>query len=320
MKTIGVLTSGGDAPGMNAAIRAVVKAAAYNNIKVIGIERGYKGLINGEFKHLTPSVVEDIIDKGGTILKTARSQEFMTDDGQKKALNVLDILGIEGLIVIGGEGSFKGASKLNRLGVKIVAIPATIDNDLGYTDYSIGFDTTLNIVIDCISKVRDTTISHEKATIIEVMGRYCGDIALYAGIAGGAKITLIPEKGIEVNSVYQKLLEDKAKGNLNNIIILAENLYDPLQLKKEIEEKTGINTRVTMLGFIQRGGSPSAFDRILASRMGAKSITLLVKESTSKAIGIRGNFMIDVDIDDAIASKKELNVECYELLKEFSII
>ncbi|SHK03382.1 6-phosphofructokinase, partial [Caminicella sporogenes DSM 14501] len=264
MKTIGVLTSGGDAPGMNAAIRAVVRTAIYNGIKVMGIDRGYNGLINGNIKEMDLSSVGDIIHRGGTVLRTARCEEFKTEEGRQKALTVLKVFGIEGLVVIGGDGSFQGAQKLSHAGIKTIGIPGTIDNDLAYTDYTIGFDTALNTVLDSVSKIRDTSASHGRANIIEVMGRHCGDIALYSGLAGGAESIIVPEEDFDIDSICKKLIQGKNRGKLHSIIMLAEGIGNAFELGKEIEEKTGIETRVTILGHVQRGGSPTAFDRILA--------------------------------------------------------
>jgi len=319
LRTIGVLTSGGDAPGMNAAIRAVVRTSIYNNIRVMGIERGYAGLINGEIREMDLSSVGDIIHRGGTILKTARCEEFKTDEGRNKAANVLNIFGIDGLVVIGGDGSFMGAQKLNSEGIKTIGIPGTIDNDLPYTDYAIGFDTAVNTVLDSISKIRDTSISHERASIIEVMGRHCGDIALYAGLAGGAESVLVPEEEFEIDDVCKKLIQGKVRGKLHNIIMLAEGRGNAFELKKEILDKTGIEARVTVLGYIQRGGNPTALDRILASRMGAKAVELLIDGKSSRVVGIKNNKIIDMDIDEALSTEKKFNNEMYKLTRVLSI-
>ncbi|QEK11260.1 6-phosphofructokinase [Crassaminicella thermophila] len=319
MQTIGVLTSGGDAPGMNAAIRAVVRAGIYNNLKVMGIERGYAGLINGEIKEMDLSSVGDIIHKGGTILKTARCEEFKTDTGRNKALNVLNVFGIDGLVVIGGDGSFNGAQKLSHLGIKTIGIPGTIDNDLAYTDYTIGFDTAVNTVLDAIGKIRDTSTSHERISIIEVMGRHCGDIALYAGLAGGAESVLLPEEAFEIDDICKKLIQGKARGKLHHIIMLAEGTGNAFELQKEILEKTGIDARVTVLGYIQRGGTPTAFDRILASKMGAKAVELLLKGKSSRVVGIKNNQLMDMDIYEALSQNREFDKEMYTLTKILSI-
>ncbi|QXM05349.1 6-phosphofructokinase [Crassaminicella indica] len=320
MKTIGVLTSGGDAPGMNAAIRAVVRAGIYNNIKVMGIERGYNGLINGNIKEMNLSSVADIIHRGGTVLKTARCEEFKTEEGRKKALNVLKVFGIEGLVVIGGDGSFTGAQKLSEAGIKTIGIPGTIDNDLAYTDYTIGFDTALNTVLDAITKIRDTSASHGRANIVEVMGRHCGDIALYAGLAGGAESVIVPEEEFSIDDVCRKLIQGRSRGKLHSIIMLAEGIGgNAFELGKEIEEVTGIETKVTVLGHIQRGGNPSAFDRILASKLGAKAVSLLIEGKSGRVVGMKDHKIIDMDIHEALSMERQFDKETYKLTKILSI-
>lgn len=319
MKTIGVLTSGGDAPGMNAAIRAVVRTAIYNGVKVMGIKMGYDGLMNGNLEEMGLSSVADIIHRGGTKLRTARSEEFRTEEGRKKALNILKVFNIDGLVVIGGDGSFRGAKELSKLGVPTIGIPGTIDNDLGYTDYTIGFDTAINTVLDAISKIRDTSTSHGRANIVEVMGRNCGDIALYSGLAGGAESIMVPEVNIDVDEVSKKLINGRNRGKLHSIIMLAEGVGNAYELGSKIEEKTGIETRVTILGHTQRGGSPTAFDRILASKMGAESVILLLKGESGKVVGTKENRIINMDIDEALEIKSELDTNMYELTKILSI-
>lgn len=319
MKTIGVLTSGGDAPGMNAAIRGVVRAGIFNKCKVLGIKNGYNGLIKGDIKEMDLSSVADIIHRGGTILKTARCEEFKTEEGRKKAINVLEVFGIEGLVVIGGDGSFRGAQKLSEAGISAIGIPGTIDNDLGYTDYTIGFDTAINTVLDSVSKIRDTSISHGRANIIEVMGRHCGDIALHAGLAGGAESIIVPEEKFSINDVCKKLIQGKCRGKLHSIIMLAEGIGNAFELGKEIEEKTSIETKVTVLGHIQRGGNPSALDRIIASRMGARAVDLLNSGKSARALGIKHNELVDLDIDEALLVEKKFDKEMYELTKILSI-
>lgn len=318
MNTIGVLTSGGDAPGMNAAIRAVVRTALSKGIKVMGIERGYNGLINGEIHELERRNVADIIQRGGTVLKTARSEEFKTEEGRKKAANVLKVFGIGGLVVIGGDGSFHGAQLLSKLGISTVGIPGTIDNDLAYTDYTLGFDTALNTVLDAINKIRDTSTSHERISIVEVMGRNCGDIALYSGLAGGAESIIVPEKGYDINEVCRNIIEGKQRGKLHNLIVLAEGVGGAQEMAKKIEEVTGIEARATVLGHIQRGGSPSAFDRILASRMGSKAVEVLLEGESSRVIGIKGSKIIDIDIDEALSMQKEFNEDLYDIAQTLS--
>lgn len=319
MKTIGVLTSGGDAPGMNAAIRAVVRTGIYNGIRVLGIKQGYNGLISGDIREMQLSSVADIIHRGGTKLRTARCEEFRTEEGRKKALNILEVFGIHGLIVIGGDGSFRGARKLNELGIPTIGVPGTIDNDLGYTDYTIGFDTAVNTVLDAISKLRDTSTSHGRANIIEVMGRNCGDIALYSGLAGGAESVIIPEVGYDVDNVCKKLLQGRNRGKLHSIIMIAEGAGNAPQLGKEIEGKTGIETRVTVLGHIQRGGSPTANDRILASKMGAEAVNLLLKGETCRVVGIKENKIMSMNTFEALKLENHLDEEMYTLTKILSI-
>ncbi|MEW9123539.1 MAG: 6-phosphofructokinase [Thermotaleaceae bacterium] len=320
MKKIGVLTSGGDSPGMNAAIRAVIRAAIFNGLQVVGIKRGYEGLISGDIEDMSLSSVADIIHRGGTILRTARSEEFKTEKGFKKALNVLSIFGIEGLVVIGGDGSFRGAEKLSQAGIATVCLPGTIDNDLAYTDYTIGFDTAINTVVNAISNIRDTSTSHGRANIIEVMGRHCGDIALYAGLAGGAESIIVPEEEYSIDEVCKRLIQGRNRGKLHSIIILAEGVIkNAHKLAEEIEEKTGIETKLTILGHIQRGGSPTAFDRILSSRMGGKAIELILENRTSRVIGMKGSEIIDMDITEALSMEKKLNTDIYQLAKVLSI-
>jgi len=319
LKRIGVLTSGGDSPGMNAAIRAVVRTAIYKGIRVMGIKQGYNGLIKGDIEEMNLSSVADIIHRGGTILRTARSEEFKTEEGFKKALNVLKVFGIEGLVVIGGDGSFKGAQKLTDAGVAAIGVPGTIDNDLAYTDYTIGYDTAINTVLDAISKIRDTSTSHGRANIIEVMGRHCGDIALAAGLAGGAESIIIPETGFDVDEVCKRLLQGRNRGKLHSIIVLAEGVGGAIDLGKEIEEKTGIETRATILGHIQRGGSPTAFDRILSSRLAARAVELLEQGIGGRVVGMRCNKIVDDNITEALNMPKKFDSEVYELAKILSI-
>lgn len=319
MKTIGVLTSGGDAPGMNAAIRAVVRTAIYNKVRVLGIKRGFNGLIRGEIEEMDVASVGEIIHRGGTILHTARCEEFKTEEGLKKAYNIIKIFGIDGIIVIGGDGSFRGARDLSKFGVPVVGIPGTIDNDIACTDFTIGFDTAVNTVLDALNKIRDTVTSHERVNIIEVMGRNAGDIALYAGLAGGAEDIIVPEIPFNVDNVCRILIEGKNRGKVSYILIVAEGTKNSFQLAKEVEEKTGLEVRVTVLGHIQRGGSPTAADRILASRMGAHAVKLLLSGKSNRVVAIRGSQIVDYDIDEALSMKKEFDHEMYELAKILSI-
>lgn len=318
MRTIAVLTSGGDAPGMNAAIRSVVRTGLDKGLKVMGIQRGYSGLINGEIFEMGRHSVSDIIHRGGTILRTARSEEFKTEQGRAKAANILKAFGIDGLVVIGGDGSFQGARLLSKLGISTIGIPGTIDNDLAYTDYTIGFDTAMNTVLDAINKLRDTSSSHERVSIVEVMGRNCGDLALYSGVAGGAESVIVPEKGFDEDELCKIILEGKLRGKMHNLVILAEGVGGAEKLAKKVEEVTGIETRATILGHIQRGGSPSAFDRILASRLGAKAVELLLEGKSSRVVGIRGNKIIDDEIEEALAMESKFDDELYNISKILS--
>ncbi len=318
MKKIAILTSGGDAPGMKAAMRAIVRIALDNGIEVMGVNRGYAGLINGELFPMDRHSVSDIVHRGGTILRTARCPEFKTEEGRKKAANVLKVFGIDGLVVIGGDGSFTGARLLSKLGVLTVGLPGTIDNDLAYTEYTIGFDTALNTVLDAINKLRDTSSSHERVSIVEVMGRHCGDLALYAGIAGGAEGIIVPEKEFDKDELCKTILEGKLKGKNHNLILLAEGIGGANELAKYVEEMTGIETRATILGHIQRGGSPSAFDRILASKMAAKAVEVLIEGKTARVVGVRDGKIIDEEIDEALAMESKFDERLYEISRILS--
>lgn len=313
MKKIAILTSGGDAPGMNAAIRAVVRTALNSGLEVMGIKRGYSGLLNGEIFPMDKEYVSDIIQRGGTVLRTARCLEFKQEEVRKRAVKILNAYGIDALVVIGGDGSFMGAKLLSDLGVMTVGLPGTIDNDLAYTDYTIGFDTALNTAVESINKIRDTSCSHERVSVVEVMGRSCGDIALYAGISGGAEAILVPELEFDKDALYRTVLDGKSQGRMHNLVVLAEGIGGALDLAKEIEEVTGVETRATILGHIQRGGSPSAFDRVLASRMGAKAVKVLLEGKTSRVIGITENKIVDYDIDEALAVERKFDQELYDI-------
>lgn len=315
MKRIGVLTSGGDSPGMNAAIRAVVRCGIEAGMEVYGIYRGYEGLLDGEIRQLDRSSVGDILHRGGTILKTARSEKFPTEEGQRHAVNVLETFGIEGLVVIGGDGSLRGGADLSRRGIKVMGLPGTIDNDLGYTDFTIGFDTAVSTVLDAVTKIRDTSSSHERTTVIEVMGRHCGDIALYAGLAGGAEAVLIPEIEYDVNELCKKILIGANRGKQHSLIIKAEGVGVPSQeLTETIEYKTGRETRLVVLSYLQRGGSPTFRDRMLATLTGAKAVELLKEDSRSKAIGTVDSEIVAYDLEGAIAQKREIDREMYDLI------
>ncbi|MEG1068004.1 MAG: 6-phosphofructokinase [Anaerovoracaceae bacterium] len=319
MKRIGILTSGGDSPGMNAAIRSVVRCGIDAGLEVYGIYRGFEGLLDGEISKLDRSSVGDILQRGGTILKTARSERFVTEEGQSRAVAMLETFGIEGLVVIGGDGSLRGGADLSQKGVKVMGLPGTIDNDLGYTDYTIGFDTAVNTVLDAITKVRDTSSSHERTTVIEVMGRHCGDIALYSGLAGGAEAILIPEVSSDLKMICKKVVEGVNRGKQHSIIIRAEgDEISSDQLVDAITEVTGRETRLVVLSYLQRGGSPSLRDRLLATLTGAKAIELLAEDSTSKAIGIVDDQIVEFDLVEAMKVKREMNQEMYELINVLS--
>lgn len=319
MKTIGVLTSGGDAPGMNAALRAVVRTGLYNNVRMMGIYQGFDGLIHGNIDDLTLSSVADIIHRGGTVLKTARSEEFMTESGFKKALNVLDVFNIDGLVVLGGDGTFKGAKALSKAGIPTIGIPCTIDNDLAYTDYTIGFMTAVETVVEAISKIRDTSSSHGRANIIEVMGRNCGDIALYSGLAGGAESIVVPEIKFDLDAICEKALMGRNRGKLHNIIILAEGVGNPFEIANAMEEKTGIETKVTVLGYLQRGGTPVTMDRIMASEMGKRAVGLLLENKSNRVLGYKCNNIIDMDISQALEMTKEFDMDMYNTANVLSL-
>ena len=319
MKKIGVLTSGGDSPGMNAAIRAVVRCGIDRGMTVYGISRGYEGLIDGDIREMDRASVGGIIHRGGTVLGTARSERFMTAKGQDKAVSVLEAFGIEGLAVIGGNGSLTGALELDKRGIKIMGIPGTIDNDLGYTDYTIGFDTAVNTVLDDISKLRDTSSSHGRTTLVEVMGRNCGDIALRAGLAGGAEFVMIPERDYDIGDVCRKILEGAARGKKHSIIIKAEgSKLSSQEVADKISEITGKDTRMVVLSYLQRGGSPTSDDRVLATMAGAKAAELLYDDADSKAIGIVGNKITVLPLYDALQITRDIDPYMLELVDVLS--
>ena len=311
IRTIGVLTSGGDAPGMNAAIRAVVRRALAKGLKVRGIRRGYHGLLKEEIIDLTARDVSDIVQRGGTILQTARCKTMRTEEGQQKAAAICKKYGIDGLVVIGGDGSFAGAQKLANLGVNTIGVPGTIDLDIACTDYTIGFDTAVNTAMYAIDKVRDTSTSHERCSVIEVMGRDAGYLALWCGIANGAERILMPEEhGFD---------ENKKRGKQNYIIINAEGVGDSINLAKRIEDATGIETRATILGHMQRGGSPTCKDRVYASTMGAMAVDLLCQGKTNRVVGYQHGEFVDFDIEEALAMKKTISAYQYDVAKSLAI-
>lgn len=319
MKKIGVLTSGGDAPGMNAAIRAVVRSGIYRGVEVYGIYHGYKGLITGNIKKLDVADVGDIVQRGGTILYTARCEEFKTEEGRAIAIQQLKKFGIEGLVVIGGDGSFMGGVKLTQLGFPTIGIPGTIDNDIPETDFTLGFDTALNTIIDAIDKIRDTATSHERQFIVEVMGRGCGDLALWSGLADGAETIMLPEKKEDLDTIVERLNRGIERGKKHSIIVVAEGVGSAYDVAREIKSKANMDTRVTVLGHVQRGGSPTAFDRVLASRMGSKAVELLLNGDKGKMIAIQNNKIVAHDILDLLTKKHEFDENLYTLAKELSI-
>ncbi|MCF6408751.1 6-phosphofructokinase [Pseudalkalibacillus salsuginis] len=319
MKRIGVLTSGGDSPGMNAAVRAVVREAIYQEIEVYGIYHGYAGLIQGNIEKMELGSVGDIIHRGGTMLYSARCEEFKTNEGQMKGVEQLKKFGINGLVVIGGDGSYRGAQKLTENGFPTITLPGTIDNDISGTDYTIGFDTALNTVIDAIDKIRDTATSHERTYVIEVMGRNAGDIALWSGLAGGAESILIPEEDFKMEEITDRLRRGHERGKKHSIIVVAEGVGSGVDIANQIKESTNYETRVTVLGHIQRGGSPTAFDRVLASRLGARAVQMLIAGEAGKAVGIQNNKIVAHDINEVLSQPHKIDNEMYKLSQELSI-
>ncbi len=319
MKRIGVLTSGGDSPGMNAAVRAVVRKAIFHNIEVYGIYGGYTGLISGNIKKLELGSVGDIVHRGGTILYSARCEEFKTEQGQLRGIEQLKKYGIEGLVVIGGDGSYHGGKALTEYGFPCIGVPGTIDNDIAGTQFTIGFDTALNTVIDAIDKIRDTATSHERTFIIEVMGRNAGDIALWSGLAGGAETILIPEEDYDMDEIAARLLKGHERGKKHSIIIVAEGVISGMEFAKKVKEKTDFDTRVSVLGHMQRGGSPTAFDRVLASRLASRAVELLIEGKAGRAVGIENNQVVDHKISEVLNAKHTVDLSLYKLSKELSI-
>lgn len=320
VSTIGVLTSGGDAPGMNAAIRAVVRTALGKGLKVKGIKRGYQGLLNEEIIDMTARSVSDTIQRGGTILQTARCKEMRTEEGQKKAAEICRKHGIEGLVVIGGDGSFKGAQKLASLGINTIGLPGTIDLDIACTEYTIGFDTAVNTAMEAIDKVRDTSTSHERCSIVEVMGRDAGYLALWCGIANGAERILMPEEhDYSEEAIIEDIIACRKRGKKHYIIINAEGVGDSINMAKRIEAATGMETRATVLGHMQRGGSPTCKDRVYASIMGAMAVDLLSEGKTNRVVGYRHGEYIDFDIDEALAMDKKIPEYQYQVAKDLAL-
>ncbi len=304
VKRIGVLTSGGDAPGMNAAVRSVVRSALDRGIECIGIRRGWSGLINGDFYRMDSGSVSRIINRGGTILYTARSEEFRTAEGQAKAAGVCKLLGLDGIVAIGGDGTFRGAQELSKCGVSVVGIPGTIDNDIVCTEYTIGFDTAANTAVECIDKLRDTMQSHERCAVVEVMGRHAGYLALYVGVAVGATAVLVPERPYDFHSqVAEKIRHARLNGKTSAV-----------DVGRQIQEELALDPRVTILGHIQRGGSPTAKDRVMATRMGYEAVRILAEGKTNRVICTKDDQIIDLDIDEGLAMKKTLNSEEFKVM------
>ncbi|MDR0924727.1 MAG: 6-phosphofructokinase [Hungatella sp.] len=316
VKTIGVLTSGGDAPGMNAAIRAIVRTAIHKGLEVKGIMRGYAGLLQEEIVDMTSTSVSDIIHRGGTILYTARCQEFTTAEGQKKGAEICKKHNIDGIVVIGGDGSFRGAGKLSALGINTIGLPGTIDLDIACTDYTIGFDTAVNTAMEAIDKVRDTSTSHERCSIIEVMGRNAGYIALWCGFANGAEDILLPERydGDE-QALINRIIENRKRGKKHHIIINAEGIGHSSSMAKRIEAATGIETRATILGHMQRGGAPTCKDRVYASIMGARAVELLCEGKSNRVVGYKHGEFQDLDIQEALSMTKDIPEDQYQISK-----
>jgi len=315
MKKVAILTSGGDAPGMNACVRACVRYAIAKDLDVYGIERGYHGLVNNKINFMSTRSVSDIVHRGGTVLKTARCPEFREVSVQEQAAETLQAYGIDSLIVIGGDGSFRGAKDLSdNCGINVVGIPATIDNDLAYTDFTIGFDTAVHTVLDAINNLRDTMGSHDRVSMLEVMGRKCGDIALYASLAGGAEFCLTPEVPFDIKEISKTLIKSRKRGKTSNMIVFAEGAGDRDAICKELEQSTGLSVKTTTLGYVQRGGAPTMADRILAARMGVRAVDLLLEGKTNKAVGVKDNHIFDMDISEALAIKHNFSEELYNVM------
>ena len=314
INTIGVMTSGGDAPGMSPAVRAVVRTALAKGKKVMGIRRGYTGLLQGDIFEMNSKSVSDTVHRGGTFLNTARSKEFMTPEGQKRGAEMCKVFGIDGLVVIGGDGSFRGAEKLANLGINTIGIPGTIDLDIGCTDYTIGFDTAVNTAMRAIDKVKDTSSSHERCSIVEVMGRNAGYIALWCGIITGAEHILLPEfDRVPDEEIIKSLLDRRKKGKTHNLIVVAEGVGGSYELAQKIEAITGIETRATILGHLQRGGSPTALDRMHASMMGAYAVDLLCEGKSNRIVAFKDGEYVDYDIDEGLAMKKTISEHRYRV-------
>ena len=315
VRRIGVLTSGGDAPGMNPCVRAVVRTALYHGLECYGIRRGWNGLISGDIVRLDEKSVAHTINRGGTILYTARSEEFMTEAGQRKAVSTCKFLGLDSIIAIGGDGTFRGALALSKYGINVIGIPGTIDNDISCTNYCIGFDTAANTAIECIDKLRDTMQSHERCSVVEVMGHRAGYLALYVGLAVGATAVLVPERPFDFERhVAEKIRRARLSGKTNYMIVVAEGAASGIAVGEQIQKELGLDPRVTILGHIQRGGSPSAKDRVTATRMGYEAVRLLAEGQTNRIVCAAGEQIVNVDIDEGLAMTKTLNPEEFEVM------
>ena len=320
IKRIGVLTSGGDAPGMNAAVRAVVRTAISCGIDCVGIRRGWQGLINSDFVQLTSISVGHILARGGTILYTARSEDFMTENGRKKAVSTCRMLGLDAIVAIGGDGTFRGALELSRLGIPVVGVPATIDNDVGCTNYTIGFDSACNTAIECIDKLRDTMQSHERCSVVEVMGRNAGFLALYVGIAVGATAVLVPEYPTDFErDVVRRIQDSRLAGNTHFMIVVAEGAGSAVEIGKMIYDAIGIEPRVTVLGHLQRGGSPTGRDRETATRMGYYAVKALAEGRGNSIIATQEGGIVEIPIEEALQRTKQLQMDRYRIMETMQV-
>ena len=316
IRRIAVLTSGGDAPGMNAAVRAVVRTAVSNGVECLGIRRGWQGLINCDFMPMTAASVGHLLSRGGTILYTARSQEFMTEEGRKKAVSTCRLLGVEGVVAIGGDGTFRGALELSRLGVPVVGIPATIDNDVGCSNYTIGFDSACNTAIECIDKLRDTMQSHERCSVVEVMGRNAGFLALYVGTAVGATAVLVPEHKMNFDQdVIERIRASRLAGYTHFMVVVAEGAGNAMEIAQKINETLGISPRISVIGHVQRGGAPTARDRETATRMGYYAVEALMKGHYNTIIGTQEGGIVEIPIEDALKMEKHLQMDRYHIME-----
>ena len=320
VRTIGVLTSGGDAPGMNAAIRSVVRVGSYYGLKVFGVRRGYNGLINGELEEMNARSVSEILQRGGTILQTARCLEFKEEAGVKKAVEIAKVFGLDGLVVVGGDGSFRGARCLTNAGINCIGVPGTIDNDIACSEYTVGFDTAMNTAIQMVDRIRDTAQSHDRCSVVEVMGRRCGDIALQTGIATGATAILVPEVQYNIErDVIARIINTQKTGKKHFIVVVAEGVGGVRDLAKYVEQRLGIEARTTVLGHVQRGGSPTLRDRVVASQMGFKAVELLEQNIGNRVVAMQGGKIIDLDINEALGMPRVFDEELYKIAMTISI-